>query len=110
MYKTVVEFYDLADGDRKYRVGDEYPRPGFSVSEERLAELSGEGNRLGKPVIEKVGNVKAEEKVETDHVTKQDVEKMPYFGLKSLATKNGIDTEGKKAAELKAEIIEKLNL
>ncbi len=55
-----------------------------------------------KPVVEKP--------VLTDLVTKADVEKMPYFGLKSLAAKNGIDTNGKKSAELKAEIIEKLNL
>ena len=51
-----------------------------------------------------------EKPVLTDLITKADVEKMPYFGLKSFAAKNGIDTDGKKAAELKAEIIEKLNL
>lgn len=43
-------------------------------------------------------------------VTKEEVEKMAYFGLKSLATKHGIDVDGKKAAKLKEEIIEKLNL
>lgn len=58
-----------------------------------------------KPVEEPV-----EKRVLTDLVTKQEVEKMPYFGLKSLASKHGIETDGKKAAELKAEIIEKLNL
>lgn len=57
MYKTVVEFYDLTDGDRKYRVGDEFPRPGFSVSEERLAVLLSSDNNLGKPVIEKADKV-----------------------------------------------------
>lgn len=46
----------------------------------------------------------------TIDVTKEEVEKMPYFGLKSLAVKHGIDTEGKKAAKLKEEIIDKLNL
>jgi hypothetical protein len=61
-------------------------------------------------VEEKPVEKSAEKPVLTDLVTKADVEKMPYFGLKSLATKNGIDTDGKKAAELKAEIIEKLNL
>lgn len=64
MYKTVVEFYDLTDGDRKYRVGDEFPRPGFSVSKERLAVLLSSDNNLGKPVIEKIGS----EKVFTDLV------------------------------------------
>ena len=46
----------------------------------------------------------------TKDVTREEVEKMPYFGLKSLATKHGIDTEGKKAARLKEEILDKLNL
>lgn len=61
-------------------------------------------------VEEKPVKESADKPVLTDLVTKADVEKMPYFGLKSLATKNGISTDGKKAAELKAEIIEKLNL
>ena len=43
-------------------------------------------------------------------ITKEEVEKMPYFGLKALASKHGIDTEGKKAGKLKAELIDKLNL
>ena len=53
--------------------------------------------------------VKEPEIVQND-VTREEVEKMPYFGLKALATKHGIDTEGKKAGTLKAELIDKLNL
>ena len=45
-----------------------------------------------------------------DLVTRSEIEKMPYFGLKSVATKNGIDVKDKKTAELRALIIEKLNL
>lgn len=109
MYKAIVEFYDLADGDRKYSVGDEYPRAGFVVSDERLAELAGNKNKLGKPVIEKTGKV---EKVDHEdaEITREKIEKMPFLGLKALATKNGIVTENKKTAELRAEIIEKMNL
>lgn len=104
MYKAIVEFYDLTDGGRKYSVGDVFPRAGFEVSEERIAFLLGNGNKLGKPVIEK-------ESGRTESVpTKAEVEKMQFFSLKSLATKNGIDPTGKKTADLKAEIIEKLNL
>ena len=51
-----------------------------------------------------------EKPVDNDFLTKEEVEKMPYFGLKALAQKHGIDTEGKKAAKLKAEVIEKLDL
>lgn len=113
MYKAIVEFYDLTDGGRKYSVGDEYPRAGFKVTDERIAFLLGNENKLGKPVIEKTGKpekVEKSEKVEKPELTKEDVEKMQFFSLKSVALKNGIDPDGKKGAELKAEIIEKLNL
>lgn len=116
MYKAIVEFYDLTDGNRKYRVGETFPRPDLKVSDERIAFLSGNGNKLGRPVIEKVGKAEKVEETseatseETAEITKETIEKMPYFGLKALASKNGIDTDGKKTAELRTEIIEKLNL
>ena len=65
------------------------------------------------PVVlynEVVKEEKEEKPVFTDLVSKDDVEKMKYFALKSLATKNDIETDGKNAADLKKEIIEKLNL
>ena len=68
---------------------------------------------LAKPVekpIEKPVEKPAETKVVEAEVTKAEVEKMPYFSLKALATNHGIDVEGKKAAKLKEEIIKKLNL
>ena len=64
---------------------------------------------LTKPV-EKPVEKTFERPVEVDDITRDEVDKMPYFGLKALATKNGIDTEGKKAAKLKEEVIKKLNL
>lgn len=109
MYKAIVEFYDLTDGDHKYRVGDTFPRPDLKVSEERIAFLLGNENKLGKPVIEKVGKTeKVEEK--SEEITIEKIEKMPFLGLKAVANKAGIETDGKKTAELRAEIIEKMNL
>lgn len=62
-------------------------------------------------VYEEKKEEKSEEKpVFTDLVTKAEVEKMKFFALKSLATKNGIEVDGKNTADLKKEIIEKLNL
>lgn len=121
MYKAVVEFYDLTDGERKYRVGDVYPRPGFSASAERIAELSGSNNKLGKPVIaaESKGEPKAEPKEkpeetaepkEEQEITRKEVNSMPYFKVKSVAIANGIEVGNKKTAELRAEVIEKLGL
>ena len=67
---------------------------------------------LTKPVekpIEKPVEKPVEKAVENT-VTREEVEKMPYFSLKALAANNGIDVEGKKAVKLKEEIIKKLNL
>lgn len=59
----------------------------------------------------KVEAVKTEEPKETEKVLdRKEIESMPYFGLKSLATKNGIEVAGKKTAELRGELIEKLGL
>ena len=111
MYKAVVEFYDLTDGGRKYSVGDTVPRADFVVSDERIAYLLGNNNKLGKPVIEKIGKAeKVEEKTEDAEITREKIEKMPFLGLKAVATKNGIEADGKKTAELRAEIIDKMNL
>ncbi len=45
---------------------------------------------------------------EDSDITKEDVAKLPYFKLKSLAKSYGIDVEGKNAKALKAELMEKL--
>lgn len=50
-YKVIAFFTDLRDGGRAYNVGDVYPRPGLSVTKERLAELSGTANRRRMPLI-----------------------------------------------------------
>ena len=51
MYKALTRFADLNDGNRIYEAGEDYPRPGFVVSDERLAELAGSDNRARKPLI-----------------------------------------------------------
>lgn len=51
MYVVIERFADLQDRNRIYEAGDTYPRPGFDVSPERLAELAGSDNRIGKPLI-----------------------------------------------------------
>ncbi len=62
------------------------------------------------PVVLYNEEVKEKKPVFTDLVSRNEVEKMKFFALKSLATKNDIDTDGKSATDLKKEIIEKLNL
>lgn len=50
-YRVIERFKDLQDNDRVYEVGDVYQG---SKSKKRIAELSGDENKIGKPLIEKV--------------------------------------------------------
>ena len=61
-YKVIHPFFDLQDKERHtYKVGDPFPHKG-EVSEERVAELTGNKNKLGKPVIELVEEVETKPK------------------------------------------------
>lgn len=51
MYKVIVHFTDLQDNNWPYKTGDIFPRHGFSVTDARLAELSGSDNKRGIPLI-----------------------------------------------------------
>ena len=54
MYKVIKHFVDLHDNNHPYEVGDEYPRSGVRVTDVRIAELAGDKNKQGVPLIEKV--------------------------------------------------------
>lgn len=53
-YKVVKDFRDLMDNGHVYRAGDEFPRFGVDVDDERIAELSTRNNRRGEILIEAV--------------------------------------------------------
>lgn len=53
-YRVIERFKDLQDNDRIYEVGDIYQG---SKSKKRIAELSGDENKIGKALIEKVDEV-----------------------------------------------------
>lgn len=57
MYKVLRTFIDLQDGKHLYQKGDEYPRKGYSSSNDRVKELSTEKNKAGEPLIEVVRQV-----------------------------------------------------
>lgn len=50
-YKVIKYFIDLNDNLHPYNVGDTFPREGVEVSEKRIAELSGQFNKQGCPLI-----------------------------------------------------------
>lgn len=61
MYRVVVAFEDLQDGNYPYKVGDVYPREGKTVSKERLEELCTRVNRRRMVLIRWVDEPKVEE-------------------------------------------------
>lgn len=68
-FEVIKYFTDLQDENRPYNVGDTYPREGYEPSLERIAELSGNDNKQGVPLIKAVverkkAAQKAEESVE----------------------------------------------
>lgn len=50
-YEVIRAFTDLQDNNHFYAVGDTYPRNGYNPTESRYAELSGDGNKQGTPLI-----------------------------------------------------------
>ena len=61
MHKVIAFFTDLQDNGHAYNPGDEFPRKGVKVPDERIAELSGTKNRQHRPLIKLV-----EEKKKTE--------------------------------------------
>lgn len=53
-YRVIEGFTDLQDNNRKYAVGDQFPRDGLQVSDRRLDELLTSKNRRQRPMIEAV--------------------------------------------------------
>ncbi len=51
MFNVVYQFADLEDGNHIYYVGDKYPRDGYEPTKDRISELSGENNKIGRPLI-----------------------------------------------------------
>ena len=54
MYEVIHFFTDLNDDNHTYHTGDKFPRDGVSVSDDRVKELSGNGNKLGLSLIKAV--------------------------------------------------------
>lgn len=121
-YKVIHYFTDLQDFNHPYKVGDKFPRLGLKVSDKRLEELASSKNKQGKPLIEKVEEVKEKnfldefaETVAEDRnakkiiYTKTEINRMSTADLKKLAKENGFD-DSLSGAELKKALIEKYNL
>lgn len=120
MYEVIHYFTDLQDSKHPYNVGDIFPREGMAVDENRLRELSGNGNRQKKPLIRKV-NVKegnygddsksCGEQKNLFGYTKTDINRMPISELQKLSEEHGVENaKGRSGGELKKLLIEKFSL
>lgn len=114
-YSVIEAFVDLQDGKHVYHTGDNFPRDGYDVSLSRLNQLASADNALGKALIKLVAETKAEVKDEAivesedkteDKLTKEAINNMQFFTLKAQCKKHGIEVEGKKANQLREELME----
>lgn len=61
-YKVIHPFRDLEDtgktfpDGREYAVGDEFPATKRKVQDDRIEELLGNKNKIGRPLIVEVGD------------------------------------------------------
>lgn len=95
-YIVTRNIIDTKDNNRFYEEGDLYPRPDFSVSDDRISEL------LGKGVIAKEGNkpAPAPEVTETPvEEAEKPIDKLKISELKEQLDAQGIsyDADAKKA-------------
>lgn len=103
-YTVLTYFEDLQDGSFPYRAGDKYPRSGFSVSEERIRELSGPDNRRGIPLIATEDDNETERGCADPTTHSTELCHMTKAQLRALAKERGLGEL--KPTMLKAEMIE----
>ena len=90
-YIVTKNIIDTKDNNRFYEVGDFYPRPDFTVSGARIAEL------VGKGVIVAEGKAEApaptEEVAPAEETEEKPLEKLKVAELKELLDKAGVEYE-----------------
>ena len=90
-YIVTKNIIDTKDNNRFYEVGDLYPRPDFTVSGARIAEL------VGKGVIIAEGKAEApaptEEVAPAEETEEKPLEKLKVAELKELLEKSGVEYE-----------------
>lgn len=110
-YEVTRYFTDAQDNNYAYHEGDTYPREGLTVSDVRIKDLLSGNNFQRIALIKRVTDEKpkrAVEKTEKTVWTAEEINKMPFMKLKSVAKQNDVEVEGKTAAEIREELIEKV--
>ena len=94
-YIVVHSFKDLQDNDHIYKVGDYYPREDVNIEDidkERIEELAGVKNKIGKILIKEVEVPELEADGEKEPEVEPDGEKEPE-----------VETDGEKEPEVETD-------
>lgn len=95
-YIVTKNIVDTKDNNRFYEAGDLYPRPDFTVSGARIAELVGKGVIVAEGKAEAPAPAPAEEVApaeEAEGTEEKPVEKLKVAELKELLEKAGVEYE-----------------
>lgn len=111
-YEVIRYFTDAQDNEHAYHEGDIYPRDGLSVSDARVKDLLSGNNFQRIPLIKRIEKAIPQKTEQTDSVvwTAEEVKRMPYMKLKSVAKQYDVEVKDKEASDIRAELIEKLGI
>lgn len=98
-YIVTKNIIDTKDNNRFYEVGDLYPRPDFTVSGARIAELVGKGVIIAEGKAEAPAPAPTEEVEPAEEAEEKPLEKLKVAELKELLDKAGVgyEADAKKA-------------
>lgn len=92
-YIVTKNIIDTKDNNRFYEVGDLYPRPDFTVSGTRIAELVGKGVIIAEGKAEAQAPAPTEEVAPAEEAEEKPLEKLKVAELKELLDKAGVEYE-----------------
>lgn len=98
-YIVTKNIVDTKDNNRFYEAGDLYPRPDFTVSGARIAELVGKGVIIAEGKAEAPAPAPTEEVAPAEEAEEKPLEKLKVAELKELLDKAGVgyEADAKKA-------------
>ena len=91
-YIVTRNIIDTKDNNRFYEEGDTFPRKGFDVSKDRIAELIGKGVLSAKGE-EAPALAPTEEETPAEETEEKPLEKLKVAELKELLEKAGVEYE-----------------
>ena len=92
-YIVTRNIIDTKDNNRFYEVGDFYPRPDFTVSGTRIAELVGKGVIVAEGKAEAPAPAPTEDVAPAEEAEEKPLEKLKVAELKELLDKAGVEYE-----------------